>query len=67
LVKVHDTLGDGEVVWVRDLVVVEQVENETKDLISSAGLIFLNVRYAYLISKTTLLHDVHADVQNIVH
>jgi hypothetical protein len=32
LVQVHHTLGDGEVVWVRNLVVVEQVENKAKNL-----------------------------------
>lgn len=32
LVQVDNTLGDGEVVWVWDFVVVEQIENETEDL-----------------------------------
>lgn len=32
LVQVDNTLGDGEVVWVWDFVVVEQIENEAEDL-----------------------------------
>jgi hypothetical protein len=32
LIEVRNTLGNGEVVWVRDFVVVQKIENESENL-----------------------------------
>lgn len=68
LVEVNHASGNGKVIRVGD--VVEQCEDQAEYLIVMLVLAwYLSVVYAnsYLISETSLLNDVHADVKDILH